>query len=418
MILTCNQMYLGLSRAHFLSPTGQCRPFDKSADGYCRAEGCVVFVIKRLQDAIDDNDRIYGVIRAIEANQSGNASSITHPHKDTQVQLLQKLLSRSKVDPQSVSVIEAHGTGTQAGDAVETASIGSIFADSRHPIHLTSIKGNIGHAEAASGSASLAKLLLMLHHSKIPPQVGLKTLNPKLQDLASHNIRIPTQLLNWTSSSRPQRALLNNFGAAGSNVALILEGFRDGVRKDRGEVQRKAYNWVVSAKTAQAIHVLVERYRQMLSKGQSISISDLCYTATARRQLYDYRLSLVVQSVTDLSSQLASPSCLEVVNFRSPRLTPVVFVFSGQGGFYLGMGRQLLHTAPVFRNKVTECDRILQQLGHVDVRPSQVLDGIADLATPTAGIVWSQVGCFVLEVALAALLQSWGIRPDVLIGHR
>ena len=112
MILTYNQMYLGLSRAHFLSPTGQCRPFDESADGYCRAEGCVLFVIKRLQDAIDDNDRIYGAIRAVEANQSGNTSSITHPHEDTQVQLLQKLLSRSKVDSRSISVIEAHGSGT------------------------------------------------------------------------------------------------------------------------------------------------------------------------------------------------------------------------------------------------------------------------------------------------------------------
>lgn len=418
MILTYNQMYLGLSRAHFLSPTGQCRPFDESADGYCRAEGCVLFGIKRLQDAIDDNDRIYGAIRAVEANQSGNTSSITHPHEDTQVQLLQKLLSRSKVDSGSISVIEAHGTGTQAGDTTETASIKSVFADSPHPIHLTSIKGNIGHAEAASGSASLAKLLLMLNYSKIPPQVGLSTLDPNIQDLTSHNIKISTQLLNLPSSSRPRRALLNNFGAAGSNVALILEEFRDPVRKDRGDIERKAYNWIVSAKTAQAIHVLVEWYRQMLSKGEAISISNLCYTATTRRQLYDYRLSLVVENVTDLVTQLASPSCLDAVSVRSPKPDPVVFVFSGQGGFHLGMGRQLLNTAPPFRNKVIECDKILQRLGHVDVRPSKVLDGIADLGAPTANIVCSQVGCFVLEIALAALLQSWGIKPDILIGHR
>lgn len=414
-------MYIGLSRAHFLSPTGQCRPFDESADGYCRAEGCGLFVIKRLQDATHDNDRIYGVIRDIEVNQSGNASSITHPHGEAQVQLFQKLLSRSKIDPRSIGVIEAHGTGTQAGDAVEMASIESCFADPAHLVYLTSIKANLGHAEAASGSVGLGKLLLMLQHSKIPAQIGRETLNPKLQSLASKNIKIPTRALDWPSpANQSRRALLNNFGAAGSNAALILEEFRDrGQGRHQRAAPRKAYNWIISAKSAEALRTLVARYHELLSSsGKDVSIRDLCFTATARRQLYDHQLSLVVESTADLASQLESPSCLDATRSRSHVSNPIVFVFSGQGSFYLGMGRELLHTAPTFRRKVFQCDEILQQLGYNEVRPSQVLDGTAALDNPASVMVLSQVACFVVEIALADLFQSWAIQPDLVIGHR
>ncbi|OBZ65139.1 Noranthrone synthase [Grifola frondosa] len=173
-------MYIGLDRAHFLSPTGQCKPWDASADGYCRSEGCGLFVLKRLSDALAENDHILGVIRGIEVNQSAHAESITHPHVPTQVQLFHKLLAASGVPAQRVSVIEAHGTGTQAGDPTELESIRAVFSVGRstaNPLHVTSVKANIGHAEAASGAAGLAKLLLMLRRRALPPVISLKTLN-------------------------------------------------------------------------------------------------------------------------------------------------------------------------------------------------------------------------------------------------
>ena len=221
-------MYIGLDRAHFLSSTGQCKPWDASADGYCRAEGSGMFVLKRLSDALAENDNILAVIRGAETNQSAHAESITHPHVPTQVSLFKKLIASSGVDPSKISVIEAHGTGTQAGDPTELESIRSVFSVNRtpdNPLHVTSVKANIGHAEAASGAAGLAKLVLMLQKQTIPAVISLKKLNPRIPPLSQDGTVIDTELTSWSAPSdgSPRLALLNNFGAAGSNGALILE---------------------------------------------------------------------------------------------------------------------------------------------------------------------------------------------------
>ena len=168
-------MFIGLEKGHFLSPTGQCKSFDAEADGYSRSEGCGVFVLKRLADALAENDQILGVIRGIEINQSGTAQSITHPHTPTQEALFRRLLSCSDISSNSVSLVEAHGTGTQAGDTSELESIRRVLAVDRtsdNPLHVTSIKANLGHLEAASGCASLAKVLLMFQHKVIPQQIS------------------------------------------------------------------------------------------------------------------------------------------------------------------------------------------------------------------------------------------------------
>ncbi|KNZ71333.1 Conidial yellow pigment biosynthesis polyketide synthase, partial [Termitomyces sp. J132] len=178
-IITSPDMFLGLDRGHFLSPTGQCKSFDAAADGYSRGEGCGVFVLKRLSDAVADNDRILVVI-------SGRVHSITDPHAPTQAALLQRVLENSNIDPHRVNVIEAHGTGTQAGDTNElesNRSVSSAQLSVNNPLHITSIKANIGHLEAASGSAGHAKLLLMFQHQTIPRQISLYTLNPRITPL-------------------------------------------------------------------------------------------------------------------------------------------------------------------------------------------------------------------------------------------
>ena len=196
-------MYLGLSRAHFLSSTGQCKPFDETADGYCRSEGCGIVVLKRLSRAIDEGDRIHGIIRGVELNQSGESKSITHPDHSTQAELFRKLLAKTNVAPEMISVVEAHGTGwsvvvpltflllmpksrqlgTQAGDYSESRSLRAVFGPDRtteNPLYISSLKGNMGHAEAASGVAGLAKLLLQMKHQQITHQASLKKLNPRL----------------------------------------------------------------------------------------------------------------------------------------------------------------------------------------------------------------------------------------------
>ena len=420
-IITSPDMYLGLYRAHFLSPSGQCKSFDAQADGYSRAEGCGIFVLKKLSDAIRENDRIHGVIRGIDVNQSGNAHSITHPHAGTQADLFRKVLKRSRVEPESINVVEAHGTGTQAGDFSEISSLHSVFAQSRRsgePLLVSSIKGNIGHSEAASGSAGLAKLLLMLRHGKIPKQASLDTLNPRLFDLVDDDINIPLAMQDWKYGSNSlRRAMLNNFGAAGSNVALVLEEFLD-APLEVAKYERSSYIFNVSARHPSALGKLIHQYKDYLStKAQDLHIADVCYTATARRQEYDFKISFACRSITDLVEQLDSFK-LDAFAGQEPS-SFIVFVFSGQGASHIGMGKELLETSPKFRDCVKHCQDIVQNLGFPSfIHILQGGDMSENSLSESDQIVAFQCACVIVEYALAKLWMSWNINPDVVIGHR
>ena len=261
----------------------------------------------------------------------------------------------------------------------------------------------------------------MLKASKIPPQVGFHTLNPKLQGLAFRNIRIPTSIQNWNRSSphTPRRALLNNFGAAGSNAALILEEYRSPTLKNGLErLSRTAYNLVLSARSIQALRDLTQEYLRMFQQeAYEISLADICYSATARRQKHKYISSHVGSTVEEFAEKLQP----QLVNFPQNdylKRNPVVFVFSGQGSIYRGMGKELLHTCPVFKNAVAECDLLLTKNGFSYITTSTLIDGSS---TPDRGhdnLVIDQVACFVLEYALATMWMSWNIQPDLVIGHR
>lgn len=414
-------MYLGLDRAHFLSPTGQCKAFDESADGYCRSEGCGMFVLKRLSDAIAENDQILGVIRGVQINQSGEAHSITHPHSATQQVLFKRLLTKSGVDPLDISVIEAHGTGTQAGDPAELASLRGTFANMRtsdRPLHITSVKANIGHCEAASGSAGLSKLLLMLRHKMIPKQISLKNLNPKIAPLGVDGVEIARSNLPWKAQRSGARrlALLNNFGAAGSNGVLLLEEAPEAIERPP-ELTRKAYLFALTAKSENALDNLRRKYIDYLRNKDTLSLEDVCYTATARRQPFNYRIAVTVTSFDGLITELEKATPKQIPSMSGESKT--VFVFSGQGGQYLGMGRSLIQTSPVFRDIVEEAHSTLVNLGFVGVMPIiNAADGVELNLTPKQRIEAFQCTIFVLEYALAKLWISFGLQPDAVLGHR
>ncbi|KAK6210644.1 Type I Iterative PKS [Pestalotiopsis sp. IQ-011] len=424
-VISSPDMYLGLARGHFLSPTGGCKPFDASADGYCRAEGCVLFVLKRLSDAVAENDRIHGVIRNVMANQSGNAHSITHPHSATQIDLFQRLLRRTNVDPASVGVVEAHGTGTQAGDAREVESLRAVFGphhSKTNPLTISSIKGNIGHCEAASGAAGLAKLLLMLQKKEIPIQAAFKNINPAFADIQSSGFVIPRQTVSWKHSQRtPRRALLNNFGAAGSNASLLLEEWNEPLNSQRRcpKIQkRSAHVFTLSAKTPKALESAVQRHCQFLQQSEQkhATIEDVCYTATARRQAYDHRMSLVCTSVDDLLNRLQRSKPADAIHAQ--HVSATIFVFSGQGGLYDGMGQELMQTSSVFRETIMACDHILQGLGHPSILG--IFSRDPAVAIPLDGdeyIIASQCACVALEYALAKMFMSWGVMPKYVMGH-
>ncbi|CAP61360.1 uncharacterized protein PODANS_4_40 [Podospora anserina S mat+] len=425
-VMSSPYMHLGLSRAHFLSPTGQCKPFDVSADGYCRAEGAGLVVVKKLSDAIREGDHIHGVIRGMGLNQCGTAKSITHPDAATQAELFNEVLSRNHIDPDSISLVETHGTGTQAGDFAEITSLQSTFGMRApdNPLYISSVKGNIGHAEAASGLAGLTKLLLAMREKKLPPQASFKTLNPRLKSIREHNIVIPTVLTDWTTRDKtPRRALLNNFGAAGSNAALVLEEYTGNTQKpvkagrNKAEkVSRSSHILNISAKTPAALEHLREEYISYIKTYPNVKIEDLCYTATARKRNegYAHRISVLGSNVQQLESQLRQEAVTQVANLKVAGHRKTLFVFSGQGGIYAGMGGELLLTSPRFRSAVERCDGILTANGFPAVS-SYLLDSESWRAEPKP--VVEQSACFVIEYALAQMFIHWGLKPDAVVGH-
>lgn len=262
----------------------------------------------------------------------------------------------------------------------------------------------------------------MLKTSRIPPQVGFNTLNPKLQGLASRNIRIPTAIEDWNRSApnNPRRALLNNFGAAGSNAALILEEYRPPEMKNGLErIPRTAYNLVLSARSTQALKDLIHKYLEMLQGGDcEIPAVDICYSTTARRQKHKYISSVVGSNIAELAEELKHQILAESLPVDFSKKSSVIFVFSGQGSIYLGMGKELLHTSPVFKDAVTECDSLLARNGFDHIKTSTFIDGSFAPRCDQDQMVVSQVACLVLEYALATMWMSWNIKPDLVIGHR
>ena len=415
-------MFLGLDRGHFLSPTGPCKVFDASADGYSRGEGCGLFVLKRFSDARAESDRILAVIRGVEVNQSGAARSITQPHVPTQVKLFKQLLEKSGVAPEDVNVVEAHGPGTQSGDVGELESVRHVFAAHRsaeNPLHITSIKANIGHLEAASGAAGLAKLLLMLRHRTIPRLISLINLNPKISELAADHTLIDTENRPWSPAREglPRMALLNNFGAAGSNCALLLQEFVTPDIPRESAPSTLPYIFGLSAKTEVALFSMRTRLIDWLNSAdaRSIPLSDIAYSLTARRQIYEHRISLTACTRQELVEGLpSSPSPVRV----SGQDGKVAFVFSGQGEQYLGMGSGLYRSVPLFQGIIDQCHTLLVKSGFVGVVP--VIAPEKDNST-LSDIEWSeayQSAIFTLEYGLAQLWISWGVTPALVVGHR
>jgi acyl transferase domain-containing protein len=378
--------------------------------------------VRCLSDAIPENGNILGIIRGIEVNQSGLAHSITHPHAPTQTALFSQLLENADIPSTRINVVEAHGTGTQAGDPCELESIRSILAANRtvrNPLYVTSIKANIGHLEAASGAAGLAKLLLMLRQRTIPRQILLQNLNPNITPLESDHTIISTVQSPWIPSQegRTRVALLNNFGAAGSNVALVLEEFSD-ARPRTSPPTDQSFVFGLSAKTESSLSVLRSRYVAWLQSPESdgIRLCDIAYTATARRQLYPYRIAVTAKSKHELLDRLSKASALHITEDSGK----VVFVFSGQGSHYLGMGASLYQTFPIFKQHIDECHSYLVSSGFPGILQIITADTtvIGSDLTQSSTIEAYQTATFALEYALMKLWISWGIKPTAVVGHR
>ncbi|KAK0112637.1 hypothetical protein ONS95_014376 [Cadophora gregata] len=409
-ILTGCNMYAGLSRGSFLSPTGSCKTFDASADGYCRGEGVGVIVLKRLEDAVANRDNILAVVKAVATNHSAQAVSITHPHVETQAKLFREVLIKASVEPEDIDYVELHGTGTQAGDAAESKSMMSVLAKKprSRPLTIGSIKPNIGHGEAAAGISSLIKTLLMLKKEQVAPHIGVKgQMNPKLPDFSKYNVHIASS--QKFSRQRTRRVLLNNFSAAGGNTSIVLE---DGPStKILGVDTRTAHIVTVSAKTPFSLRENVSRLRNFLDSSNS-SLPDIAYTSTARRLHHSLRKSYAVKDIGELCMEMDR----DINTWEEPKssndTTKVAFAFPGQGAAIMGVAKNLYDSCQFFRDQVQECELLCNQ----QELPS-FLDVLTGGAKERASPAQNQLCLVVVEVSLARLWQSWGIVPSVVIGH-
>lgn len=417
-ILTAPDIFAGLSRGMFLSKSGGCKTFDENADGYCRADGIGTVVLKRLEDAETDNDNILGVILGTATNHSAEAISITHPHAGAQSYLYESIIYDAGVDAHDISYIEMHGTGTQAGDKTETKSVMDVFAPrsrQRTPsntLYMGAVKSNVGHGEAAAGITALVKMLLMLQKSVIPRHVGIKTaMNPAMPpDMNERNVKIAFENTPWIREpGKKRRAFLNNFSAAGGNTGLLLEDAPPVPEKPFLDPRPK-HVIVSSAKSIVSAKENIQKLIEYIQQNPQTDLADLAYTTTARRTHYTYRAAITASNLSEVSTQLraALDQTFSPISSTQPK---VAFVFTGQGAFYPSLGKSLYNDSPSFRGYIQQMNSMAINAGLPSFIPA--IDGSDTYLSP----VVTQLALCCVQMALAKLWSSYGIKPSVVVGH-
>lgn len=416
------EMTIAMSKASMLSPDGRCHSFDAGANGYVRAEGAGMVVLKRLKDAEHDGDIIHAIIRSTASNQDGRTKGISVPNGEAQESLVREAHAFAGISPSDVQYVEAHGTGTPVGDPIEANALGTVLSKGRSPERpclIGSVKSNIGHTESASGIAGLLKVVLALKHQQIPPNLHFNSANPSI-DLDALCLRVPTELTPWPDTGgRPRIACLNSFGFGGTNAHAVLEEAPNRVHRE-AEADGGLYLVPLSAHSEQALIATAQRLRDFCVEANGVTLSDIAYTQGSRRTHHLERIAIAAQSKQELREHLDAYLAGE----RRPgiaqkektvhRPEQPAFLFTGMGPQWWAMGRELLEKEPVFRAAVEEVDALLKR--HTDW---SVLE---ELTRPEAEsriqeTRIAQPAIFAVQIGLFQLWMSWGVRPGAIAGH-
>lgn len=409
-----------LSRMQMLSPTGRCRAFDEAADGFVRGEGAGAVVLKRLNDAVADGDRVLAVIRGSALNQDGRTNGITAPNGLAQRALLRDALRNAGVRARDITHVETHGTGTALGDPIEFEALAEVLGEGRpaeQPCLLGAVKSNLGHLEGAAGIAGLIKVVLSLQHEAIPPVVHFRTLNTHI-DADARMFSVPATVQPWTGERRI--AGVSSFGWSGTNAHVIVEQPPPLPAAARsGESRPRVL--LVSARSGEALRAQAARYSTFLRNGGArTDIGDLCATAALRRTHHEHRLAAVGESAQDLAAALdayaggSKPWTVAEGQVRPGRPPAVTFVFCGQGPQAAGMGAELFEQEPVFRAAIEQCDALAAPVAGWSI--------VEELRAPAEHsrldrTAYAQPVLFALQVALVELWRSRGVRPSCVVGH-
>ena len=443
------------AEAMMLSPEGQCKTFDASADGYVRGEGCGIVILKRLSDAEADGDRIWGVIRGSAVNHGGASSGLTVPHTPALIQVIEQALAQAGIPASEVDYLEAHGTGTTVGDPIEIDAVAAVYSEGReadHPLLTGSVKTNVGHLESAAGVAGLIKAALALKRGVIPKHLHFNDPNPAI-DWDNLPLRVTSTMTDWPRyNGRPRSAGVNSFGISGTNAHIVLEEYQPpepepgGEYDDAGPAKTVAvslpaelahlplpdsgYNprntrvLPLSGKSDNALRELAQNYLPWLDErtpdksstdpASDPLLSDMAWTAGVGRSHFDCRAGIVFNDAGSLREQLSELA--EGGDTAKPRTSSrVAFMYTGQGSQWTGMGQALYESEPVARAVLDRCEAVF-----VEERGTSLLGvmfGRAGAEGRLDDTAWEQPALYALECALTALWSSVGLRPAVVMGH-
>ncbi len=395
-----------------LSPTGRCHSFDVAADGFVRAEACGIVVLKRLEDAQRDGDRVLAVIRGTASNQDGRTRNILTPSKDAQIRVYRSALAGAGIDPATVGMVEAHGTGTPVGDGIEYASVSAVYGASG-PCALTSVKSNFGHAESAAGVLGLMKTVLAVHHGLIPKNLHFHELPERMAAIES-GLFVPTEQVGWPVEG-PRRAAVSSYGMSGTNVHAVLEQAPEPAETPaEAPPAGRRMLFPLSSTSPEQVRRTAQRIGDWMSGvGAHVALTDLAHTLACRRGFRPVRTAAIAAGREELAESLSAIAAGE--DPFPPAVGQddrgAVWVFSGQGSQWAAMGRELMTSEPAFAAAVAEIEPLIAAESGFSVTDAM-------LAPETVtGIDRIQPTIFTVQVAMARALQSHGITPGAVIGH-
>jgi myxalamid-type polyketide synthase MxaE and MxaD len=411
--------FVGLSQMGVLAPDGKSKAFDASANGFGRGEGCIVLLLKRLSDALADQDRIHALLLGSALNHDGRSSSLTAPNPIAQASVIRDALRSAGIAPAEVQFVETHGTGTLLGDPIEIQGLASVFADRPKPLAIASVKTSLGHLEPAAGLAGLLKTVLAIQHRQLPANLHFEHPNPHIP-WERLPISVQARTGPWPNPDQPLIAGVSSFGMSGTNAHVILKEWRQEPESPPASEPQSAQALLlpISARTPEALNEQAQRYVEMLqaSEVHSRCFADVAYTASCRRGHLEYRLAVVGSSETEWAAKLRSrlQNGIEYTRCAQTSRRDLAMVFCGQGPQWPGMGMELFEKEPAFRTAVEECSVQIQR--HASFR---LLEEFSrdEAATRLNKTDIAQPALFALQVGLFELWKSWGVEPSMVVGH-